>query len=67
MPWPVALAKIPGLGLVLGPVASIASNVLDKVGVQPAIMMILPPGAFILMGTLMGFFQWRKLCKEAGQ
>ena len=66
MPWAVALGKIPGAGLVLGPIASIVSTGLGKVGVQPAILMILPPGAFILMGILMGYFQGRKLRKEAG-
>ena len=66
MPWHVALESIPVLGLILGPLAKVFSDFLGTIGVQPAILMILPPGAFILMGILMGWFQNRKLKMEAG-
>ena len=65
-PWYVALSKIPIIGLLLGPLANAASRLLGTIGVKPAILMILPPGAFILMGILMGYFQNRKLNREAG-
>jgi electron transport complex protein RnfE len=29
-------------------------------GFEPAVIMILPPGAFLTIGLLMGFFNWRK-------
>jgi len=29
-------------------------------GFDPAVIMILPPGAFLTIGLLMGFFNWRK-------
>jgi len=29
-------------------------------GFKPAVIMILPPGAFLTIGLLMGFFNWRK-------
>ncbi len=66
MPWYVALDSIPVAGHLLGPLAKMISDILGVVGIQPAILMILPPGAFILMGVLMGWFQHRKLKKEAG-
>jgi electron transport complex protein RnfE len=66
MPWHIALGSIPVAGHVLGPFARVISDILGGIGVQPAILMILPPGAFILMGVLMGWFQNRKLKKEAG-
>lgn len=66
MPWNVALGSIPVLGNILGPIATTFSDILGAIGIQPAILMILPPGAFILMGVLMGWFQHRKLKMEAG-
>ncbi len=66
MPWYEALASIPLLGAVLGPLAKSFSGILGAIGVKPAILVILPPGAFILMGLLMGYFQHRRLSKEAG-
>ena len=56
-PWYIALAKIPVIGAVLGPIASFVSGILAAIGVEPAILLILPPGAFILMGIIMGIFQ----------
>ena len=66
MPWHIALGSIPIAGHVLGPLANMFSGFLGGIGVEPAILMILPPGAFILMGILMGWFQHCKLKKEAG-
>lgn len=34
-------------------------------GYQPAVIMILPPGAFITLGLLMGYFNWRNSRKAA--
>jgi electron transport complex protein RnfE len=34
-------------------------------GFDPAVIMILPPGAFLTIGLLMGFFNWRKSRKKA--
>jgi len=35
-------------------------------GYKPAVIMILPPGAFITLGLLMGYFNWRSDRKAAG-
>lgn len=34
-------------------------------GFDPAVIMILPPGAFLTIGLLMGFFNWRKTRTQA--
>jgi electron transport complex protein RnfE len=34
-------------------------------GFDPAVIMILPPGAFLTIGLLMGFFNWRKRRMQA--
>jgi len=34
-------------------------------GFEPAVIMILPPGAFLTIALLMGFFNWRKGRKKA--
>lgn len=59
VPVSVMLQKVPGLGWI--------PDAVGVVGIKPAIMMILPPGAFILMGCLMAYFQARKQRKEAGR
>jgi electron transport complex protein RnfE len=36
-------------------------------GFDPAVIMVLPPGGFLTMGLLLGFFSWRKLRAKGGK
>lgn len=55
-----SIRELLGVGTILGLKVTAA-------GFQPAIMMIMPPGAFITIGCLLGFFNWivsrRKVCE----
>ena len=53
-----ALLDLPGLRAI--------PSLFGWMGIKPAILLVLPPGAFILMGLLMAFFQHRRLRREAG-
>ncbi len=65
-----ALSLLGGIREVLGagslwgvPVGALipgCSSAAAAIGLRPAILMILPPGAFIVMGLLMGYFQYRR-------
>lgn len=36
-------------------------------GFQPALIMILPPGAFLSLGIILGFINWRRVRRERGR
>jgi len=57
--WGVPISAMPGIGAVTAP--------MNWMGMTPAIMLILPPGAFIVMGFLMAYFQARRQRKEVGR
>jgi len=68
-----AIREIFGTGALLGiplsawPIAGKLLVPFEWMGMSPAIMVILPPGAFIIMGFLMAYFQGRRHRREVGR
>lgn len=59
VPLRVVLGAVPGYEATIG-------ALIDWVGIKPALLSVLSPGAFLIMGLLMGYFQHRSL-RKAGE
>ncbi|MDR4507596.1 MAG: electron transport complex subunit E [Candidatus Brocadiaceae bacterium] len=60
--WTLALCLVSGIREALG--AGTLFGLKVAASYNPASIMIMAPGAFIVLGLLLGFFNWRKLRKR---